>query len=293
VNLGHLEFGTDMLYLIIASLIWAFSFGLIKTHLAGVVNPYLVACIRLSLSLVVFLPWLRVRRLDKKAIVSLLAIGAVQYGLMYITYIVSYEFLKSYQVALFTIFTPLYITLINDIQRKRIHKLFFVAALMAVLGTGVIRYTETALAGVLIGFALVQIANICFAMGQMSYRQVMKQLDGHSDRDVFGLLYIGAVLVSVLPACFTTDWANTGIGGKEILVLLYLGVLPAGVGFFLWNIGARKVNPGALAVMNNVKIPLAILCSLLVFNETADIPRLLIGGLVLIGAVFVSEWRRS
>jgi drug/metabolite transporter (DMT)-like permease len=39
-----------MQYLIIVSLVWAFSFGLIKTSLAGV-DPLLVAAVRLGLAL--------------------------------------------------------------------------------------------------------------------------------------------------------------------------------------------------------------------------------------------------
>ena len=42
-------------------------------------------------------------------------IGVVQFGLMYITYIYSYQFLESFEIAIFTIFTPIYVTLINDL----------------------------------------------------------------------------------------------------------------------------------------------------------------------------------
>ncbi len=41
-----------------ASLLWAFSFGLIGTYLTDL-NPFMVAWIRLSLSCLLFLPLLR------------------------------------------------------------------------------------------------------------------------------------------------------------------------------------------------------------------------------------------
>lgn len=50
-------------------------------------------------------------------------------------------------------------------------------------------------------------------------------------------------------------------------LLAYLGVIASGVCFFLWNYGARRVTPVKLAIMNNLKIPLAALISLLLFRE--------------------------
>ena len=64
------------------------------------------------------------------------------------------------------------------------------------------------------------------------------------------------------------------LNGGQVLVLLYLGLLASGVGFFLWNVGATRVSAGTLAVFNNVKIPLAVVVSLLFFAEQTDWLRL-------------------
>ena len=45
-----------------ASLLWSFSFGLIKGHLAAY-DPVLVALLRLAISAAAFLPWLLRERL--------------------------------------------------------------------------------------------------------------------------------------------------------------------------------------------------------------------------------------
>ena len=60
---------------------------------------------------------------------------------------------------------------------------------------------------------------------------------------------------------------------------------------FLWNIGATRVGSGALAAMNNAKIPLAVACSLLIFGEFADISRLIVSLALLTTAVWVAEKR--
>jgi drug/metabolite transporter (DMT)-like permease len=73
------------------------------------------------------------------------------------------------------------------------------------------------------------------------------------------------------------------------MALLYLGALASGIGFFGWNLGARKVNAGTLAVFNNLKIPLAVGVSLTVFGEHTDLPRLIGGATFMLLALYLSE----
>jgi drug/metabolite transporter (DMT)-like permease len=75
----------------------------------------------------------------------------------------------------------------------------------------------------------------------------------------------------------------------QVWTLVYLGVVPSGICFFLWNVGARRTNAGTLAAFNNAKIPLAVLVSLLVFGEQARIAQLAIGGILILVAVVVNE----
>jgi drug/metabolite transporter (DMT)-like permease len=55
-----------------------------------------------------------------------------------------------------------------------------------------------------------------------------------------------------------------------------------------------RVSAGMLAVFNNVKIPLAILVSLVFFRERTDLLRLALGGtLILTALALVSRRRRT
>lgn len=278
-----------MLYLILVSLIWAFSFGLIKGQLTGL-DPNMVAAIRLFLAWLVFLPFCRLRHCRLLTIMNLLLIGAVQYGVMYMAYTASFHYLQAYQVALFTIFTPIYVTLINDLISRTFHKRFFYAATLAVLGTAIILYRDLHHDEFRTGFLLLQLANFCFAFGQIAYTRVMRRCHA-TDRQVFSWLYLGAVL-STLPMLWSHDqWHIPALNLEQFAVLLYLGILASGVCFFWWNYGARKVNAGSLAVCNNLKIPLAIACSALVFGETVNWQQLTIGSAILLLAL-VLNWQR-
>ena len=279
-------------YLIAVSLIWAFSFGLIKGNLTGL-DSNVVSFARMLISLIVFLPFLRLRNFPVKLAPKFLLVGALQYGMMYLAYIYSFQHLKAYEVALFTIFTPIYVTLLNDVFRQKFNGFHLLMAALAVFGTGVIVFHEFARGGFWLGFWVVQLSNICFAFGQIYYRELMQRHRNLKDREIFGLLYLGAVLLTGFSSVVSADLAAISLNVTQIWTLLYLGILASGVCFFLWNYGARRVNAGSLAVANNLKVPLAVAASLLFFGENADVPRLLIGGGIILGALLANEKRQS
>jgi len=277
-----------MFYLLAVSFIWAFSFGLIKGNLTGL-DPNFVSFCRMALAFVVFLPFLRLKNLPGSLAMKLLLIGMVQYGLMYCSYIYSFQFLKAYQVALFTIFTPLYVTLIHDLFKRRLNRLFLMTVVLAVAGTAVIVYRQVSWSDFQAGFFLMQVSNIGFAFGQVYYRKILKPYGQVKDVQIFALLYFGALLFTGFFAGLTTEWVVLNVTPKQIWTLVYLGVLASGLCFFLWNLGARKVDAGALAILNNLKIPLAVACSALFFHEAVNLPRLLVGGGIIVAALWFNE----
>lgn len=279
-----------MIWLISVSLIWAFSFGLIKGRLTDV-DSSLVSLIRVSLALVVFLPMLRTRRLSAGNMLTLTGIGAVQFGLMYVTYIAAFQYLEAYEIAILTIFTPLFVCMIDDVITRRFRRWPWIAATVATAGAGVIVFNadHSPSLRASTGVVLMQISNLCFAFGQVAYRRWRKKHLVVEDRDVFALLYLGAVAITLLvatPALSTVIHLTT----EHWLTLIYLGFIASGLGFFLWNYGAVRANTGSLAVMNNLKIPLTVAVSLLVFGEQADALRLAGGGTLVVAAGVLAEW---
>src|SRR5207253_2459132 len=152
------------------SVLWAFSFGLVK-QLTGLDGAFISAA-RLGLALIVFLPFLRLRGVSLRLGGILLAVGAVQFGLMYLAYNESYRFLKSYEVALFTLTTPVIVTLLADALDYMLRPRALVAALLAVAGAGCVVVRDDAVRGTMIGIGLVQLSNLAFAAGQIAYRRL-------------------------------------------------------------------------------------------------------------------------
>jgi len=278
-----------MLYLIIASLIWSLSFGLIGNLLAGL-PPAWLAMVRLAIAAAVFLPF--ARRVPLRTGAALFGIGMVQFGFMSLAYMSSFRYLKSHEVALFTVMTPVYVAVINDLFSRKFHSANLLAALLAVCGAGLILWKGVATHVPFIGFLLVEASNLCFALGQLAYRELLGRAATQlADRHVFFWLYLGglAAMVPLGLRDVLTSCPHPTV--SQLTALLYLGTLVSGLSYFLWNSGARRVPAGALAVMNNLKIPLGVAFSLLVFGERTSLPALLAGG-VLVCAALIPVLRR-
>ena len=279
-----------MLLLVVVSVIWAFSFGLIKHFLGGVDSTF-VATVRLGLALLVFLPFLRLRGVTGRTALTLVATGALQFGLMYLAYIESFRYLRAYEAALFTITTPILVTLFADALDRTLRPWALAAALLAVAGTAFVAVKSADLRLTLAGLALVQLSNAAFATGQVIYRRVRARHPALRDLHVFGLLYAGAFAVAA--AAMATRQVNIDLRPPQWLTLGYLGLVASGAAFFWWNIGATRVSAGTLAVMNNAKVPLGVACALLVFGETAEVPWLLASLVCLGAAVWLAEKKRA
>jgi drug/metabolite transporter (DMT)-like permease len=281
-----------MILLLIVSFIWAFSFGLVK-RLAGL-DPTAIGAVRLAVSLVVFLPFLRAARLGAAHLARLALIGAVQFGAVYILYLRAYAHLHAYEIALFTITTPIFVTLLDALAERRWRMRFLAAAALSVAGAGVVLWTSVGDSGALGGFVLMQLSNLCFACGQVAWRRERSRLPADwSDASVFGITYAGGLALTLAVSLVTTDWHRFAPSGPQWLTIAYLGAVASGLGFFLWNVGATRVNAGALAAFNNAKIPLGIAVSLLFFGEHADMGRLLAGGGLMAIGVWTAGGRRE
>lgn len=274
-------------YLWFTTALWAFSFSLIGVYLSGQVDAYFMVFTRVGLAALVFLPFLRKAKLRQVAL-PLMAMGGVQLGLMYVFYYQSFLLLSVPEVLVFTIFTPIYVTLLHDLIERRFRPLYGLTALLAVIGAAVMRY-DTLSTGYWLGFLVVQGANLCFAFGQVAYKAwERRQEPGLSRHAVFGYFYLGAAVVALL-GWWVFGQARYPSTALQWGILLWLGVGASGLGYYLWNLGATKVNAGALAIMNNALIPAGLLVNLVIWNREADLLRLSAGGLIIVASLFVNE----
>lgn len=282
-----------MTLLILITLLWAASFSLIGVYLAGQVDGYLVVFIRMILALITVLPLFRWRHLSPQngqlpQLAKLAVIGAVQIGAMYLFLYHAFLYLSVAEVLLFTIFTPLYITLIDELilNRKHLPLLWWIAAAVSVCGAAIIRYQPLS-NDFITGFFLIQAANACFAAGQVAYKRLPtgKTLEQSQQ---FAAFFFGASVIAGLGVLFFGDLTKMPTTNLQWGILLWLGIVASGLGYLGWNLSGKRVNTGQLATMNNALIPAGILVNVVFWEQSFDYTRLSIGALIIILAVWLA-----
>lgn len=282
----------------ITTLIWAFSFGLIGNTLKGI-DPLQIADTRLLLALIAFLPFIKLRNTNWQEKKQLILLGALQYGVMYTCYLSAFRYLPSHLVALFSVLTPLYIVIINDLRQRSFTPWYLLATTLSVFGAAVIKMGNIDSNEIWLGFGLMQIANIAFAFGQVYYRDWKQKRPHISDSSIFGFLYLGAAIFTMLATLLISQKPPLPLNAtvEQWLVLVYMGVIASGLSFFFWNKGGTQTSVGVLAAFNNAVVPLAMFASLFLFGEAKggtpeELVRLAIGSCFIITALFIAK-RRS
>ena len=273
-----------MIYLILVSILWSFSFGIIKYGLSGIDSSF----ISLMRNLIAFLFFASLSLYNFKKFIfdiKLILIGAIQFGLMYVLYIQSYQYLPAYLIATFTITTPIFIGIFSQLlQNKSFSLTGIFSILLVVLGSLMMRFNIVNPLDYWLGFFLIQCANICFAIGQIMFK---KWYSKNTSVDIiynFSQMFFGAVLITSMFSIINST--NIGmLNTYNLFALLFLGLFSTGFGFLAWNLGSLQVSNERLAVMNNVVIPIAIFNSFLIFGEAIN-PMLFIPGLVLFYLAF-------
>ncbi|MDU7187767.1 MAG: DMT family transporter, partial [Klebsiella sp.] len=198
----------------------------------------------------------------------------------------AYLYLTVSELLLFTVLTPLYITLIYDVMsRRRLRWGYACSALLAVIGAGIIRYDQVT-NHFWTGLILVQLSNISFAIGMVGYKRLMETRP-MPQHNAFAWFYVGAFLVAAVA------WSMLGNAQKmpetslQWGILAFLGVAASGIGYFMWNYGATQVDAGTLGIMNNMHVPAGLLVNLAIWQTQPRWPSFIIGALVILASLWV------
>ncbi|GLR07373.1 membrane protein [Mixta theicola] len=278
--------------LIITTILWAFSFSLIGVYLAGQVDSVFSVLVRLVLAALVFLPFLRWRGYRASTLLLYMLVGMMQLGVMYLLGFEAYLYLSVPEFLLFTVMTPLYVTLIYDLLSGRGVRIgYLFSALLAVLGAAIIRYDQLS-DHFWTGLILVQLSNICFAIGMVGYKR-LQETRPMPQHTAFSWFYMGAVLIAIIAWLLWGNPQKLPTTHLQWGILLWLGIAASGLGYFMWNYGATQVDAGTLGIMNNMHVPAGLLVNLAIWQEQPDWPPFIIGGGLIIASLWIHRrWVR-
>ena len=271
-----------MPYLVSVNLLWAFSFSLIGEYLAGRVDSDFAVLVRVAIAALVFVPIMRWRGLPGRLVGGLWLAGALQFGVTYLCLYRSFAVLTVPEVLLFTVLTPIYVTLLDDALARRFNPWALLAALVAVAGGVAIRFQPLE-GDYLMGFLLLQLANATFAAGQVLCRHLLARHP--TDLPLyrfFGHFFLGALVLALPSWLIFGNPAKLPHTALQWGVLVWMGLFATALGMFWWVKGSTRVDAGALAVMNELHVPLGLLVNLLIWNRDADLKKIALGGGVIL-----------
>lgn len=282
-----------MPYLIVVTILWAFSFSLIGQYLAGKVDSDFAVLVRVAIAALVFVPLLRWRGLPAPLLRGFWLAGALQFGVTYLCLYRSFSVLTVPEVLLFTVLTPIYVTLLDDALERRFNRWALAAALVAVGGGVLIRFQP--LAGeYLTGFLLLQVANASFAAGQVLCRRLLVRYPTEVPlHRLFGHFFLGALLLALPSFLLFGDPGKLPQTAVQWGVLAWMGFFATALGMFWWVKGSTRVDAGTLAVMNELHVPAGLLVNVLIWNRDADLVRLSLGGAVILASLLLLRLGRA
>ena len=281
-----------MPYLLSVTVLWAFSFSLIGEYLAGQVDSDFAVLIRVAIALAVFIPFTRWRGLPVRLLSGFWLAGALQFGVTYLCLYRSFSILTVPEVLLFTVLTPIYVTLLDDGLAKRFNPWSLLAVLVAVGGGIIIRF-EKIEGDYLTGFLLLQLANFTFAAGQVLCRQLLVRYP--TDQPLhrfFGHFFLGAMLLAIPSFVLFGNAARMPHTAMQWGVLVWMGLFATALGMYWWVKGSTKVDAGTLAIMNELHVPAGLLVNLLIWNHNANLPKLALGGSVILASLWLNRMGR-
>lgn len=272
-----------MIYLIVATVCFSLSFGLIKNQLSALPEEFVVLA-RLFIAMLIFLPFLK--KFNLKTVLSVTLIGILQFGIMYLAFLKAFKYLQGNEVALLTTTTPIFVAIWSVLFGEKFKFIYILCILMSVFGAGIIVWNNLEFEFIVKGILLMEISNCSFALGQVLWKNFVPE----KEVTVMSFAYFGAVLF-ILPFMFYLgDFSVLSITKNQVLSMIYLAVVPTGIGFWLWNKGTKLVKASMLAIMNNLKIPFGVLFSIFIFGEKIDITNFLIGLMIIVCSIILLNY---
>ncbi|MDX9800434.1 MAG: DMT family transporter [Spirochaetia bacterium] len=138
------------------------------------------------------------------------------------------------------------------------------------------------------GDLLIILAVTIWALYSVAGRKTMKK---RSPLSASALCIFMGLPFLIAAAAFELQSIPVILDMKLILIVLYIGIVPAALGFFCWNVGVGLLGAGGAMVYYNT-IPLyGALLGFLFLGETIGAPHIM-GGLLIIGGGLIAALKK-
>ncbi len=257
-------------------------------------EPAFILLIRSALASLFYIIWLSfrnksVKKIDKKDYYKVILLGLLNIPLNQFLFLQGLKYTTAPNMALAYALTPAFVLIIAVIflkEKTNAKKLTGVA--IAIIGAAVVLlergliFTEDSLLGDFLALAA-------------SFSWALYTIIGRNFSIKYGAIYstglamtTGFLLFVPIFLILPVSFAIETITAVNWLQLIYLGVITSGVGYAIWYYALTKTEASKVAVFNNLQPVMTTILSIIFFG-TSLTPFFVIGGLLIIGGVYLTQ----
>lgn len=208
--------------------------------------------------------------------------GMIGLGVQQLLCIRSYEELPAAQVVILTYSYPLMmIVLARLVYRERSSLRSFLFVLLGFAGV-VVLVSGGKVQGIEIGIGVILSLACAFTFALFCVLIKHARFDVNVGMFLFNLF--GLLFLLILMPLYGFTWQ---VGGKELLILLYIGVFPTALAFLLWNRALQLARTSQISNFALLTPVLSLVFIALILREEIVLSQV-VGMVVIVGAVFLN-----
>ncbi|MFP4369197.1 MAG: DMT family transporter [Candidatus Kapaibacterium sp.] len=257
-------------------------------------SPAVLLFFRAGIAAFIYLVWLAVRwkkvkRLEKKDILTLLILGILNVPVNQLLFFTSVHMTTAPNVALAYALSPAFVYVIAAIFLKEKSSFLKLSGIfLAFAGTFLIIFNRgfDLSSEYFLGNILILIASFSWALYTVIGRNISRKY-GAVNSTAMSMI-IGYILYLPIFLILPQQVDLSIIEPVHWVQLVYLGLFTSVVGYALWYFGLTKIDAGRVAVFNNVQPVLTTILSMIFLSYTISI-EFVIGGVLIITGVIITQ----
>lgn len=270
-----------------SAIIWGISFLIVKTSV-DVMGPHTLLALRFTIGciLLALIFHKRFKNLNKEYLLMGGFLGSClffAYSLQTIGITDTTPGKNAFLTAIYCVLVPF---IYWAVDRKRPDRFNLIAAVITILGIGLVSLNESLTIGM--GDSLSLISGIFYAVHMVAVAKFSKDKDPILLTILqFAFAAVYSWIVTLLFEEFPTEWSYQTIAG-----ILYLAVLATSVALLLQNIGQKYTNPAQASIILSLESVFGVVTSVIFYHEEITV-KLFLGFVFIFIAVLTSETKLS
>lgn len=275
--------------LLFAAFVWGFAFVVVKTSL-DIVPPIYMLAFRFTIASVALciIFHKKLKHITRQTIFM----GFVLGFFLFTGYVVQTIGCKYTTAGKNAFLTTIYVILVPFlhwlISRKKLNKYNLLAAILALVGIGLLSLQGDL--SINIGDGLTLLCGLLFSF-QIIYIDKYTETEDPILLTVLQII-VAAVFSWILAPIMDGSITNIPFNSQAVVSMLYLGIFSTMIAFLIQNVCQKFTHPATASILLSMESVFGVLCSVIFLGEVLTI-KMMFGCMIMFGAIILSQTKGS